>query len=54
MGVTTWNVKVPVVALVKAGSAADAVRVLEALLRAGGFDPYEGEPGSAFESEEED
>lgn len=48
----TWNVLVPVVDLVAAGTREEAISILESKLRAAGFDPYEGAASDAFESEE--
>jgi hypothetical protein len=49
----TWNVLAPVVALVRAGTAGEAVSLLRAQLTAAGFDVYDGEPAcTAFESED--
>lgn len=48
-----WNTLVPVVELVMADNAEEAVTKLRQRLTAAGFDPYDGEGSSAFESEEE-
>jgi hypothetical protein len=49
----TWNVVAPVVALIRAGTAAEAISTHRAQLTAAGFDVYDGEPGChAFESED--
>jgi hypothetical protein len=50
----TWNTLVPVVDLIPADSGEEAVTILRARLVAAGFEPYEGEPGNAFESEDPD
>jgi len=49
----TWNVLVPVVALIEAETAGEAILMHQSALRQRGFDVYDGEPGSnAFESED--
>ena len=48
----TWNTLVPVIALIKAETAGEAILSLRSALKLRGFDVYDGEPGSAFESEE--
>ena len=49
---STYNVLAAVVELVDAPSEAEAIMELERRLRAAGFEPYDGRPTTAFESEE--
>ena len=46
-----FNVKLPVVALVGAGSPEEAIIAFRQKLEAAGFGVYDGEPADAFESE---
>lgn len=48
-----WNVRVAVVELIVAGTREDAVKALRSKVRAAGLDLYEGDPGDAFESEDQ-
>jgi len=50
-----WNVQVPVVELIRASSAPEAIRILERELRDKGFEPYEDSDGAnAFLSEDQE
>lgn len=46
-----WNVLVPVVELVQAKSAEEAIAALRQRLSSYGFEPYDGEGANAYESE---
>lgn len=50
----TWNTLVPVVELIVAGSAQEAIDILSQKLRDAGFGPYTGHARTpdAFESED--
>ena len=48
-----WNVLIPVVALIDAETAEEAITRLREILVLQGFDPYEGAESNAFESEDQ-
>lgn len=48
-----WNVLVSVVDLIDAETEKEAIGTLRSKLSAAGFEPYEGDPGDAFLSEDQ-
>lgn len=52
LGEKRWNVLVPVVEIIGAATGEQAISALRTRLQAAGFEPYDGGPASAFESEE--
>lgn len=48
---TTYNVLLPIVELIEAENATQAIQTLTARVKAAGFEIYEGGPIDAFESE---
>lgn len=49
-----WNTRVAVIELIVADNELDAIKALKSKVRAAGLEVYDGDPGDAFESEDQD